>query len=140
MTGRPRTIANAADRAAPGAIEAVLLDIDGTLLDSNDAHAQAWSDALDGGGLRDRLGDGAPADRHGADKLLPQLTGIDAESEAGQAARRATEGDLREGVSPVGAAVSPGARAARAHAAMTVCASSSRRRRATTSSTACSRR
>ena len=32
--------------AAAGAVEAVLLDIDGTLLDSNDAHAQAWSDAL----------------------------------------------------------------------------------------------
>jgi beta-phosphoglucomutase-like phosphatase (HAD superfamily) len=32
-------------------VEAVLLDIDGTLLDSNDAHAQAWSDTLTEAGI-----------------------------------------------------------------------------------------
>ena len=33
-------------RAAGGKFGAVLLDLDGCLLDSNDAHARAWSDAL----------------------------------------------------------------------------------------------
>ena len=35
------------DASSDGAIEAVLLDIDGTLLDSNDAHAQACAANLD---------------------------------------------------------------------------------------------
>ena len=33
-----------ADDAAP--IKAVLLDVDGTLVDSNDAHAAAWQEAF----------------------------------------------------------------------------------------------
>ena len=39
--------------ATPGSwpIEAVLLDIDGTLIDSNDAHAHAWVEALQDDGL-----------------------------------------------------------------------------------------
>jgi HAD superfamily hydrolase (TIGR01509 family) len=67
-----------------GLVEAVLLDIDGTLLDSNDAHAQAWSDALEEAGFA--IGSEAvrPLIGMGADKLLPQLTGIDAASEQGK--------------------------------------------------------
>lgn len=73
-------------------IEAVLLDIDGTLVDSNDAHAQAWLDALREFGLdpdvqavRCRIG-------MGGDKLLPEVTGIQEESELGQRiARRRSE-------------------------------------------------
>lgn len=83
MTGR------ADDRAGPnaaggGAIEAVLLDIDGTLLDSNDAHAQAWSDALREAGRE--IGSEAvlPLVGMGSDKLLPKLTGIEADSEEGK--------------------------------------------------------
>jgi HAD superfamily hydrolase (TIGR01509 family) len=65
-------------------VRAVLFDIDGTLLDSNDAHAHAWLDSLRGHGrnvpfeqLRSRIG-------MGGDKLLPEVAGIDAESELGQ--------------------------------------------------------
>lgn len=65
-------------------IEAVLLDIDGTLVDSNDAHAKAWLDALAEFGLqaefeavRCRIG-------MGGDKLLPEVTGVAEESELGQ--------------------------------------------------------
>lgn len=65
-------------------IEAVPLDIDGTLVDSNDAHARAWLDALAEFGLqaefeavRCRIG-------MGGDKLLPEVTGVEEESELGQ--------------------------------------------------------
>ena len=82
MTGRAddqRTI-----DASAGAIEAVLLDIDGTLLDSNDAHAQAWSDVFREAGLEIGSETVRPLIGMGSDKLLPELTGIDAESEEGK--------------------------------------------------------
>lgn len=56
-----------------GNIRTALLDIDGTLLASNDAHAHAWVDALTEGGF------GIPFERirpligMGADRLLPAL-------------------------------------------------------------------
>jgi HAD superfamily hydrolase (TIGR01509 family) len=72
------------DRTGDGAIEAVLLDIDGTLLDSNDAHAQAWSDALREAGLEIGSETVLPLIGMGSDKLLPKLTGIEADSEEGK--------------------------------------------------------
>jgi HAD superfamily hydrolase (TIGR01509 family) len=83
LTGRaddPRAI----DASGDGAIEAVLLDIDGTLLDSNDAHAQAWSDALREAGLEIGSETVRPLIGMGSDKLLPKLTGIDSDSEEGK--------------------------------------------------------
>jgi phosphoglycolate phosphatase-like HAD superfamily hydrolase len=65
-------------------LEAVLLDIDGTLLDSNDAHAQAWSDALREAGFEIGSEVVRPLIGMGGDKLLPELTGIDAESAGGK--------------------------------------------------------
>ena len=65
-------------------IRAVLFDIDGTLLDSNDAHAHSWLDALRGHGrdvpydlVRSKIG-------MGGDKLLASLAGIDHESTEGK--------------------------------------------------------
>ena len=65
-------------------IRGVLLDIDGTLVDSNDAHAHAWVDALAEGGrtvafdvVRRLIG-------KGGDKLLPEISGVDAESAEGK--------------------------------------------------------
>jgi HAD superfamily hydrolase (TIGR01549 family) len=62
----------------------VLLDVDGTLLDSNDAHARAWIDALSEEGfnvepqhVRDRIG-------KGGDKLLLELTGLGEASPRGK--------------------------------------------------------
>jgi len=72
-------------------IRAVFFDVDGTLLDSNDAHAHAWLDALQGHGkdvpfdrLRSKIG-------KGGDKLLTEVAGIDDESVEGKLlnARRA---------------------------------------------------
>jgi beta-phosphoglucomutase-like phosphatase (HAD superfamily) len=73
-----------ADAASDEAILAVLLDIDGTLLDSNDAHAQAWSDALREAGHEIGSETVRPLIGMGSDKLLPTLTGIDADSEEGK--------------------------------------------------------
>jgi HAD superfamily hydrolase (TIGR01509 family) len=62
----------------------VLLDIDGTLLDSNDAHAASWVDALT------RFGYDIPFERvrplvgMGSDKLVPELTGHAHESPKGK--------------------------------------------------------
>lgn len=73
-------------------IRAVLFDIDGTLLDSNDAHAHAWLDSLRGHGrdipfelVRSKIG-------MGGDKLLAAVAGIDHESVLGRSiqARRAS--------------------------------------------------
>jgi HAD superfamily hydrolase (TIGR01509 family) len=66
-------------------IRAVLFDIDGTLLDSNGAHAHAWLDALRGVGrsvpldvLRKKIG-------MGGDKLLADVAGIEKDSTLGKA-------------------------------------------------------
>ncbi|MDP8999112.1 MAG: HAD family hydrolase [Myxococcota bacterium] len=66
-------------------LRGVLLDVDGTLLDSNDAHARAWLDAFDEFGLR-----GVPFDAvrtrigKGGDKLLIETVGIDEDSDEGR--------------------------------------------------------
>jgi len=65
-------------------VEAVLFDVDGTLVDSNDAHAQAWSDAFKEVGREIGSETVLPLVGMGSDKLLPHLTGIDAESEEGK--------------------------------------------------------
>lgn len=62
----------------------VLLDLDGTLIDSNDAHAHAWVTALAASGfdipfLRVRRLIGM-----GGDKLLPELTQVTKDSPQGQ--------------------------------------------------------
>jgi len=57
-------------------VRGVILDVDGTLVDSNDAHARAWVEALKEGGFD------VPFDRvrrligMGGDKLLPEVTGL----------------------------------------------------------------
>lgn len=62
----------------------VLLDIDGTLIDSNDAHAHAWVDAFqeaeisaDFSAVRRMIG-------MGGDKLIPAIAKIDSDSSQGQ--------------------------------------------------------
>lgn len=64
--------------------KAVILDIDGTLIDSNGAHADAWVDALAEHGyavdcdrVRRLIG-------MGGDKVLPELTGLEQDSHEGQ--------------------------------------------------------
>jgi phosphoglycolate phosphatase-like HAD superfamily hydrolase len=57
-----------------------LLDIDGTLIDSNDAHARAWVDSLRVHGYVVPFEQVRPLIGMGGDKVLPELTGLDPES------------------------------------------------------------
>ncbi|MDB4914750.1 MAG: ppaX 1 [Gemmatimonadetes bacterium] len=62
----------------PGsALRTILLDIDGTLIDSNDAHARAWVESLAEHGYVIRFQDVRPLIGMGGDKILPMLTGLD---------------------------------------------------------------
>jgi HAD superfamily hydrolase (TIGR01509 family) len=65
-------------------VRAVLLDVDGTLLDSNDAHAAAWVDVgkefgyeIDFARVRWLIG-------MGGDRVLPQLTGLTETTDDGE--------------------------------------------------------
>lgn len=64
--------------------EAVLLDIDGTLLDSNDAHARSWAEVFRRHGLPPGFEQVRPLIGKGGDKLLAELVGIDHESPQGK--------------------------------------------------------
>ena len=92
-----------------GTLRGVLLDVDGTLLLSNQAHAEAFAIAFR------EAGHDIPAERvrpligMGSDKLIPQLTGLDEESPEGQAIgerKKAAFATLLPEVKPA-----PGARA-----------------------------
>jgi HAD superfamily hydrolase (TIGR01509 family) len=74
-------------------LKVVLLDIDGTLVDSNDAHAQAWSEVFQHNGypatferVRELIG-------KGGDKLIPEITGL--EESSAEAKRLAKERSAR---------------------------------------------
>jgi HAD superfamily hydrolase (TIGR01549 family) len=63
----------------------VLIDIDGTLIDSNEAHARAWADILQQHGWTDITWQRVlPLVGMGGDKLLPELTGVSAKSAQGK--------------------------------------------------------
>jgi HAD superfamily hydrolase (TIGR01509 family) len=65
--------------------QGVIFDVDGTLVDSNDAHARAWQEALQEAGYR------IPFERirrligMGADQLLPEAIGVAANTPSGEA-------------------------------------------------------
>jgi HAD superfamily hydrolase (TIGR01509 family) len=63
---------------------AVILDMDGTLIDSNDAHVQAWVEALRANGREVTEKDIRPWIGMGGDNLLPAAVGISKESEEGK--------------------------------------------------------
>ena len=64
--------------------DAVLLDIDGTLVDSNGAHAAAWSDAFAAHGRHHPPEQVRPLIGKGGDKLLRELASLDDESGEGK--------------------------------------------------------
>lgn len=65
-------------------IRAVLLDVDGTLIDSNDAHARAWVDVGAEFGYRIAFDRVRWLIGMGGDRVLPKLTGLEEESEQGE--------------------------------------------------------
>lgn len=64
-------------------VTGVLLDVDGTLLDSNDAHARSWVEALAEHGRVVEFARVRPLIGKGGDKVLPELTGLAADSPEG---------------------------------------------------------
>jgi HAD superfamily hydrolase (TIGR01509 family) len=64
-------------------IRGVLLDVDGTLVDSNDAHAHAWVEALDEHGIRVPFEKVRRLIGMGGDKLLPRVAGLSEETPEG---------------------------------------------------------
>ncbi len=65
-------------------VAGVLLDVDGTLLDSNDAHARAYVEALRACGIQRSFEEVRQLIGMGGDRVLPKLAGVDEESELGQ--------------------------------------------------------
>ena len=57
------------------ALRPVIFDIDGTLVDSNDAHAHAWVDSLAEAGHHVTFERVRPLIGMGGDKVLPELVG-----------------------------------------------------------------
>jgi HAD superfamily hydrolase (TIGR01509 family) len=69
------------------ALKGILFDLDGTLVDTNDAHTEAWRLAFESLGYRipfDRI---APEIGKGGDMLVPSILGRSAEEKDGEALR-----------------------------------------------------
>jgi len=65
-------------------LRGVIFDIDGTLVDSNAAHARSWVDTLHEAGYEVPFDVVWPMIGMGGDKLLPSATGIEIDSELGE--------------------------------------------------------
>jgi HAD superfamily hydrolase (TIGR01509 family) len=65
-------------------LKGVIFDIDGTLVDSNDAHAQSWVDTFAEAGYDVPFDTVRPLIGMGADKLLPKTIGIGHDSAEGK--------------------------------------------------------
>ena len=62
----------------------MILDIDGTLVDSNDAHARAWVEALAEEGIEVAFEKVRPLIGMGGDKLLPRVSGLEEDGPRGK--------------------------------------------------------
>jgi len=62
----------------------ILLDVDGTLIDSNDAHAQSWVDASREFGHPSDFATIRPLIGMGGDKLMPRAFGVEHDSPEGK--------------------------------------------------------
>ena len=65
-------------------IRAVVLDVDGTLVDSNDHHARAWCEALEANGFRASYATVRKLIGMGGDKLFPRMTGLSVKTRLGK--------------------------------------------------------
>lgn len=64
--------------------DAVLFDVDGTLIDSDDAHARAWVAALEEGGFPVPFERIRPLIGQGGDRILPEVAGLSDEEDPGK--------------------------------------------------------
>lgn len=67
-----------------GKIRGVILDVDGTLVDSNDAHAHAWVEAFAEFGIKVEFEKVRPLIGMGGDKLMPEVSRVEEESGRGK--------------------------------------------------------
>ena len=65
-------------------LKGIIFDVDGTLVDSNDAHAESWVDTFAEAGYEVPFSSVIPLIGMGADKLLPRTIGVSNESEEGK--------------------------------------------------------
>jgi HAD superfamily hydrolase (TIGR01509 family) len=70
---------------APSRVRGVILDVDGTLVDSNDSHARAWVDAFREFGFDLPIERVRPLIGMGGDNLLPEAIGVEKDSPQGEA-------------------------------------------------------
>jgi HAD superfamily hydrolase (TIGR01509 family) len=77
-------------------LKGVLLDIDGTLLDSNDAHAAAFTRAFAEHGLDIPFDHVRPLVGMGGDKLIPSLIGLERDARNGEAIAERKNGIFEE--------------------------------------------
>ncbi|MFC6592442.1 HAD family hydrolase [Deinococcus lacus] len=82
-------------------IRGLILDLDGTLVDSNDAHARAWVRAFAGEGLNIPFERVRPLMGMGGDQLIPTLTDLSPSSPRAQALSAAWLRHFREQELPV---------------------------------------
>jgi len=65
-------------------LKGVIFDVDGTLVDSNDAHAQSWVDTFREAGYDVPFEKVRPLIGMGSDKLLPDTIGVSRDSDEGK--------------------------------------------------------
>ncbi|HZO70706.1 MAG TPA: HAD family hydrolase [Ktedonobacteraceae bacterium] len=65
-------------------IGGVIFDVDGTLVDSNDAHAHAWVEAMNENGYNVSFDKVRPLIGMGGDKVLPETIGVAKDSQKGK--------------------------------------------------------
>ena len=65
-------------------VRAAILDVDGTLIDTNDGHAHAWVDACAEFGIEVPFGKARELIGMGGDKVMPRLTGFEEDSDEGK--------------------------------------------------------
>jgi HAD superfamily hydrolase (TIGR01509 family) len=66
-------------------VRGVIFDVDGTLVDSNDAHAHAWIEAMEERGDKVSFDKVRPLIGMGGDKVLPEVLNISKDSDKGKA-------------------------------------------------------
>lgn len=66
-------------------LKAVILDVDGTLVDSNRAHAESWADVFRAYGFAVTADQIVPLIGMGGDQLMPAAIGVDQETPLGKA-------------------------------------------------------